>query len=83
MPSGGRLSIETLTVGGDFVEKKFGKATVEKYIVIAVSDTGVGMSEEVKKKIFEPFFTTKEPGKGNWAWAFNREKCRYATQWIR
>jgi PAS domain S-box-containing protein len=64
MPSGGRLSIETLTVGGDFVEKKFGKATVEKYIVIAVSDTGVGMSEEVKKKIFEPFFTTKEPGKG-------------------
>jgi PAS domain S-box-containing protein len=31
MPSGGRLSIETLTVGGDFVEKKFGKATVEKY----------------------------------------------------
>jgi CheY-like chemotaxis protein len=64
MPSGGRLSIETLTVGGDFVEKKFGKVTVEKYIVIAVSDTGVGMSEEVKKKIFEPFFTTKEPGKG-------------------
>jgi PAS domain S-box-containing protein len=64
MPSGGRLSIETLTVGGDFVGKKFGKATVEKYIVIAVSDTGVGMSEEVKKKIFEPFFTTKEPGKG-------------------
>jgi two-component system cell cycle sensor histidine kinase/response regulator CckA len=64
MPSGGRLSIETLTVGGDFVEKKFGKATVEKYTVIAVSDTGVGMSEEVKKKIFEPFFTTKEPGKG-------------------
>jgi PAS domain S-box-containing protein len=64
MPSGGRLSIETLTVGGDFVEKKFGKATLEKYIVIAVSDTGVGMSEEVKKKIFEPFFTTKEPGKG-------------------
>jgi len=64
MPSGGRLRIETLTVGGDFVEKKFGKATVEKYIVIAVSDTGVGMSEEVKKKIFEPFFTTKEPGKG-------------------
>jgi PAS domain S-box-containing protein len=64
MPSDGRLSIETLTVGGDFVEKKFGKATVEKYTVIAVSDTGVGMSEEVKKKIFEPFFTTKEPGKG-------------------
>ena len=64
MPSGGRLRIETLSVGGDFVEKKFGKATVEKYIVIAVSDTGVGMSEEVKKKIFEPYFTTKEPGKG-------------------
>ncbi len=64
MPSGGKLRIETLLVDGDFVEKKFGKATVEKYIVIVVSDTGVGMSEEIKRKIFEPFFTTKEPGKG-------------------
>jgi len=64
MPGGGRLRIETLTVEGDFVERKFGSASDDKYIVIAVSDTGVGMSNEVKKRIFEPFFTTKELGKG-------------------
>lgn len=34
------------------------------YVQILVSDTGVGMSEDVKSKIFHPFFTTKEPGKG-------------------
>ncbi|MGH7311895.1 MAG: GAF domain-containing protein, partial [Candidatus Rokuibacteriota bacterium] len=50
MPQGGRLTIET-TVSGS-------------HAVIAVADTGVGMSPEVQARLFEPFFTTKERGQG-------------------
>jgi len=65
MPNGG-----TLTIGTDLKEMddKFiqvhGYGEVKKYALITVSDTGVGMTEEVTARIFEPFFTTKEVGKG-------------------
>jgi signal transduction histidine kinase/CheY-like chemotaxis protein len=66
MPNGGRLFIETKNVR---LEKAYLSArplTIPPgyYVMLAVSDNGHGMSEEIRTKIFEPFFTTKEKGKG-------------------
>src|SRR5436309_15680306 len=51
MPQGGQLTIETANVELD-----------EHSVMLAVSDSGAGMSPEVQARLFEPFFTTKEPG---------------------
>ncbi len=66
MPNGGRLFIETKNV---WLEKAYlGARPLSippgNYVMLAVSDNGIGMDETVKSKIFEPFFTTKEKGKG-------------------
>lgn len=65
MPNGGILTIETsLFKPDDIFKKKYGYENGEMFGVIAVSDTGYGIPENIKEKIFEPFFTTKELGKG-------------------
>ncbi|MBL7996682.1 PAS domain S-box protein [bacterium] len=64
MPGGGKLSIETRQVTGESIRSNHPKATAEEYVVLSVTDTGVGIDEETQRRIFEPFFTTKEHGKG-------------------
>jgi PAS domain S-box-containing protein len=65
MPNGGKLTIfaENFHVNDDYARINL-DAKVGNYVMITVSDTGCGMSQEVKERIFEPFFTTKEQGKG-------------------
>ena len=65
MPEGGALTVETSTVDLDEAQAAARPGlTPGRYLVIAVSDTGVGMSPELIEKVFDPFFTTKPLGQG-------------------
>lgn len=65
MPQGGRLALATAHIELDetFVRRHPG-AHPGSYVMLTVSDTGVGMDGETQTRVFEPFFTTKGPGKG-------------------
>ena len=63
MPDGGRLILKTQVVAGKSLQED-GEANAERYVCIAITDTGTGIDEKVQHRIFEPFFTTKGSGQG-------------------
>ena len=66
MPDGGKLTIETANAHlDDEYAASQAEITPGQYTMLSVTDTGLGMTEEVKAAIFEPFFSTKEVGRGS------------------
>ncbi len=64
MPAGGELTVTTTNEWRPRQTDRPASMPLAEYVVIRITDTGIGMNDEVKARIFEPFFTTKAPGRG-------------------
>jgi two-component system cell cycle sensor histidine kinase/response regulator CckA len=64
MPHGGTLTVATTNLEIEAEDPAYPGILPGSYVRLSVSDTGIGLTEEVRTHIFEPFFTTKEPGRG-------------------
>jgi two-component system cell cycle sensor histidine kinase/response regulator CckA len=64
MRGGGKITIRTSNTTHEDMKGKLYNPKPGKYVLLAVSDTGIGMDEKTQERIFEPFFTTKEMGRG-------------------
>ena len=64
MPDGGTITISAQPVTLDGSDPRYGDKLQGKFVALSITDTGTGMSEEVRARVTEPFFTTKDQGKG-------------------
>ena len=65
MPAGGKLTIETVNAHlDDAYAAEHAEVSAGQYVMVSVTDTGIGMSTEVLERAFDPFYTTKGTGKG-------------------
>ncbi|OAN77438.1 hypothetical protein A8B78_14100 [Jannaschia sp. EhC01] len=67
MPGGGKLTLETrnIRLDGDYIDDRNEPVEPGRYVMLAVTDTGTGMSKAVMDRVFEPFFTTKDVDEGS------------------